>query len=868
MTLLVPERYREGHLGDLEEGFGRRAALDPRAARRWYGRQALRAVGPALRMRARIHRDRRNESGSMETLKQDLRYAVRALRRGPLFAVVATGTLALAIGVNTAIFSLVSVIVFAELPMRDTEAVAVVRAVNPELGLDQEGLSVPDFVDLAERVTSFEEIGALTEDRWVLTGGGEPVRVTGYRISANTLDMWRLPPTLGRSFTREEGLPGAPPVALISHSFWQGRFGGRPDVLGTTLRLDGIEHTVVGVTSPDLEFAQLGWAQVWTPLRQDRSDVVRDRRELFVTGRLAAGATQARATEEVAAIGRALAAEHPEVNAGWGLVSAPALRSLLGGEGKTIMLMLVITVITVVLIACANVANMLLARASVRERELAVRGALGAGRGRLVRQLLTENLVISLVAGALGLGLARLLLAFLVRVSNGQEEILLMAELDGRVMGFTLVVAILAPLVFGGLPAVRATVAPASGALRQARGANGGRSGKRTRNVLAGAQISLALALMVVAGLMTRTVIALQARDGGFVVSDLVTVSLDLPESGYPDGASRIGFFEAVREALSAIPTVEDVEGSSTIPLADYGDLRGLQVQGREEPADRARPPVEVVTVTPGWLELVGMEVLRGRGLEAQDRAETPPVALLSAEVAARHWPGEDPIGRRIRWTEDGPWVEVVGIVPDVGTLAGSGRRPAQAVYVPYAQNPLTAMHVFARTSAEPSALAGPLREGVWSVDADQPVDRIRTVAQAQYDAGAASFALVSLFAIFAVFALAMAAVGIYGVMAYGVSRGRAEIGLRLALGAETGDVRGMVLRQGMAVVAGGVAAGLPIAWGLSRILTGVVYGVSATDPVVFLGVPGVLVLTAAIAILIPAVRATRARPEEVLRAE
>lgn len=803
----------------------------------------------------------------MSGLLQDLRFTLRALRRAPAFALVATGTLALAIGVNSAIFSLVSEIVFADLPMRDVETVAVIRGVNRELGIDQGSVSVPGFIDLRERATSFAAMAALANEQHVLTGDGEPVRLTGYRITANMLDVWRLPPVLGRSFAPGEDQPGAPPVALISYPFWQGRFAGSPDAIGSTLRLDGIAHTVVGVTSPDMGFADFGRAQVWTPLVLDRTGPSRDQRELFVTARLAPGVTQERATREVAAIGSSLAAEHPETDAGWELWSAPVMTSLLGDEGKVIMLMLILTVTAVVLIACANVANMLLARASAREAELAVRGALGAGRGRLVRQLLTENLVISLVAGGLGLGLARLLLDFLVRVSNGQEELFMMAELDGRVVGFTLLVALVAPLLFGGLPALRATLG-AVGALREARSAGGGRSARRVRTFLAGAQVSLALSLMVVAGLLTRTIINLQTRDLGFDPAGLMTAFVDLPESSYPDPDARVRFFEEAREAVSGIPTVRGVELSSAIPLADFGDYRGLQIEGRPEPAERARPLIEVLTVSPGYASMVGLPVIAGRGLGEDDDAEAARVALLSKEVAERYWPDSSPLGTRIRWTTEGPWVEVVGVVQDVATLADNDQRPAQAVYVPYAQNPVAGTYLVVRTAADPAAFAGPLREAIWSLDRDQPVDRVRSMVQAQYDAGAGGVALVSLFAIFAVFALAMAVIGIYGVMSYGVSQRRAEIGLRIALGAESRDVSGMVLGQGLKVVVGGVAVGLPVAWLLSRLLEGAVYGVSTSDPLVFVGVPGILGLTATVAILVPAIRASRAQPVEVLRSE
>ena len=343
----------------------------------------------------------------METLVQDLRYGLRSLRRNKGFAAIATLTLALAIGVNTSIFSLVNVIVFADLPMQNSETVSVVRGVNPGLGVDQGSVSVPDFLDLLERSTSFDQLTALTEDQWVLTGDAEPVRVRGYRASANIFDAWQLPPVLGRAFAEGEDQPGAPRVAMIAYPFWETHFGGDPSVLGQTLTLDGEQRTIIGVTDPKLDFADFGEADVWVPLELARDGADRDVRGLFVTGRLAAGVSHTRATQEAAAIGQALAAEHPETNVGWGLWAAPVLESLIGDEGRTILLMLVLTVTFVVLIACANIANMLLARATARAREMSVRAALGAGRRRLVRQLLTESFVISMVAALIGLVIAK-----------------------------------------------------------------------------------------------------------------------------------------------------------------------------------------------------------------------------------------------------------------------------------------------------------------------------------------------------------------------------------------------------------------------------------------------------------------------------
>jgi len=571
----------------------------------------------------------------------------------------------------------------------------------------------------------------------------------------------------------------------------------------------------------------------------------------------------------VETIGRRLAEEHPEVDAGWALWSAPVMESILGDEGRVILLLLVLTVTFVILIACANLANMLLARGTVRAREMSLRAALGAGRGRLVGQLLTESLVISVVSSAAGFGFAKVLLDALTRIANGTEEVFNMARMDGRVMGFTLLVALVTPLLFGLLPALRTSTDGPGGVLREARSTGGTRAGRRTRNVLAGAQVSLALSLMVVAGLVARTVTNIKLRDPGFEPQGIVTVSLDVSDGAYPDDAGRVRFYEAAREALAAIPTVASTSLTNVIPTVGFGQFKGIHVEGREPSSNGGLPTVEVVTVSPDLTDMLGLPVLRGRALDATDDADAPRVALVAKDIAELHWPGENPVGRRFQLGSDAdaPWVEVVGVVEDLGASTDS-ERPAPYVYVPHGQNALSAMVVLVRSDGDPAALAGPIREAILGVDADQPVDRILTVDQAIYDRHATSVALATLFVIFAVFAMAMAAVGIYGIMSYSVSQRAGEIGLRMALGARAASVRAMVVGQGMRVVGGGMAVGMLAAWGLSRLLAGLVYGISPTDPVTFLGVPALLGLTALLASWIPAVRATRAEPARVLRAE
>jgi putative ABC transport system permease protein len=802
----------------------------------------------------------------MQTIGQDLRYGFRALWNSPGFAIVSTLTLALAIGVNTSIFSLVSVVVFADLPMQESETVHVVRGVNAELEIDQGSMSPADYLDLVERSRSFESLSALNEGQWVLTGLDRPLRVTGLRFTVGLIESWKLPPVLGRSFAEGEDRRGAEPVAMLTHGFWQDQYGGRTDVIGETINLDGQEHTIVGVTHPKLEFASFATAQVVTPLILNRGEPDRAGRSLFVSGRLAASVTDEMAAAEVRQIGVELAEEHPAQNRGWGLWSAPVMESLIDDDGKTIMLLLQLAVGMIILIACANVANMLLARSTARARELAVRSALGAGRARLLRQLLTESIVISLAAAGLGLAFAYALNESLIWISAGTEEVFLMARFDEKVLAFTLLVSLVAPLAFGLFPALRASSSGPSAVLRDGRSGDGGRSGKRARGALVSAQVALALTLMIVATLLTRTVINLQTRPLGFVADGLLTVQLDLPENRYEEPASRLQFFARARDEMSGVPGVGAVELTSVIPAAGSGSLRALSIEGLEAAEGRAAPTGLFVSVSAGYFDLIGLPILQGRAFTEADEPSSVKVAVLSKVIADRYWAGRDPVGRRVQIVGTQEWLQVIGVVGDVRSLT-STEQGAANIYVPHAQDARGSMYLVTRTTADPAGLAGTIREAIWRIDPNQPIDEIQTVQRAQYLSASSTFALLTLFVTFALFALFMAAIGIYGVMAYSVSQRRREIGLRMALGAEAGTVRLMVLSQGARLLAVGVAAGLLAGFAVSRLLGTLVFGISATDPLTFAGVPLVLAGVALVANLIPAWRATRLDPADTLRA-
>lgn len=738
---------------------------------------------------------------------------------------------------------------------------------NPEQGIEQGSLSPADFLDVRERSRSFVSLSALTEARWALTGADRPERVSGILMTPGTTETWNLPPMLGRAFTADEAAPGGERVAMLTHGFWQSRFDGDPQVLGRSLTLDGREHTIVGVMSPTFEFGGFRQAEVIAPLTLDRGDASRNERTLFVTGRLAPGVTQEMATEEVARIGADLAQAYPQANAGWRLRSAASMDSLMNSSGRRMMLLLQLTVGMVILIACANVANMLLARATHRSREMAVRTAIGAGRGRLVRQLLTESILVSLAAAGLGLAVAYGLNDALVRISAGAEEAFRMAEIDGRVLTFTLLISLLAPMIFGLFPALRASASGPASTLRDGRSGAGGRGGNRARGALVTAQVSLALTLMIVAGLLARSVVEMNRSSFGYEMEGLLTIRVDLPENRYADEEAALRFFEEARAELAALPSLEEVTLVSSLPGIEPGYLRSFEIDGVEPVEDRSAPSGRMLAVGPELFQTLGLPVVGGRGLTEDDDETAAPVVVVSRSLAERFWPGQDPVGRRLRPTGDEGWLQVVGVVGDVGRGREiDDRGSAPNVYVPYAQDRRRGMYLVGRTEDEAAAAAGSVRETLWSVDADLPIGPVRTMERAEYERSAPNYAIVTLFGIFAVFALVMAGVGIYGVMAYSVSTRKKEIGVRMALGARTSGVRAMILRQGAKLMIGGLVIGLGLSFLLSRLLESIVFGISTLDPITFVGVPVLLGLVALTANLIPALRATRMDPADTLR--
>ena len=652
--------------------------------------------------------------------------------RSPGFAAVSITTLALAISVNTAIFSVVSVIVFADLPMEDQGEIAVVRSLNPGRGVTRGSVSYADFLDMRDQAKSFGSMAAMGDGQWVMSGEDrEPIRVTGHRISANMLDLWGLTMPVGRGFLTGEDEPGAEPVVILAHGFWQRSFAGRTDVMGSTLRLDGEEHTVVGVMDAEMEFGELADAEVWVPTHLDRDSEARDRRTFFVTGRLAQGITHVQAMEEMNAISSRLVEGHPFVHAGWNFRSIPITDTLVDDQADTIILFLSLTVAFVLMIACANVANMLLARATARGRELAVRAALGARRIRVVRQLLTESLVIAVLASTLGLLLAKGLLEALILISAGREPVFLMAEMNTRVLFFTLGVTLMTPVFFGLLPALMASSEGLTDALKEGSARTGGRGG-RTRALLVGGQISLAVMLMVVAGLIIRSETTRRSTALGFEPDGLLFMEIDLPHNRYENQEQVRQFYRQMSEVILGLRRAQGVELASAFPTITLGRQHPFEIDGQPLAEGQEPPFGYIVTASAGYLDLAQIPIVRGRGLTPQDSDEAFDVAVVSQEAARRYWPDGEVVGERFRvgTDETSPWIQIVGVAQDIRSARGN-EEPDPIIYTPFAQDSPNAMVVLARIEGDPSAASSAMRNAVWSVDSEQPVDNLDTAKQA-----------------------------------------------------------------------------------------------------------------------------------------
>lgn len=800
----------------------------------------------------------------MESLLQDLRYAVRTLRASPGFTLMAMLTLALGIGANSAIFSVVNAVLLRPLPYAHPER--LVR-VWPESMVPQAG-----FVEMRDRTRSFEHLGGVgSEGDMVLTGQGTPERLRGVPVTGSVFPLLGVEAVAGRTFLPEEERAGGGRVVVLSHGLWQQRFGGDRAVVGRTITLDGFPHTVVGVMGAGFHFPSRE-AQVWTPVVLDAGNpgAYWNPAGLFLFGRLHEGATVEGALAEVRSVIPRIREAFPwpmptEWGAGAGVV--PLHEQVVGGV-RTPLLLLLGAVGLVLLIACANVANLLLARGMARRREIATRVALGAARGRLARQLLTESLVLALLGGAAGLLLAtaggRMLVRLLPADMPRAEEI----GTDASVLGFTLLLALLTGVAFGLFPALWGSRADLQASLKDGVKGTGG-AGNRVSRALVAIEVALAVVLVISAGLLVRSVSLLQQVDPGFRAGGVVTARLTPAGERYQDPERVRAFYRDLLARVQALPGVETASVTNQLPLDGGFASFPFEVEGQPL-APGATPPVGGSwLVSPGYLQAMGVPLVRGRGIEEADQAGAPDVALVNEKMASQYWPGQDAVGKRFKpvWWQD-RWLTVVGVVGNVRHEGlASVERPE--FYRPFTQEPTAAMMLVVRSrAADPAGLVAAVRTAVADTDPDVPVSDVRMMEQVVGASLARPRFVMLLLAVFAGVALVLGAVGIYGVMAYAVTQRRHEIGIRMALGAGPVSVQRMVVKGGLTLAVLGLLAGIAAAFATTRLLASQLFGVGPADPLTFVGVALAVMAVAFVATWVPARRATRVDPMVALRTE
>jgi putative ABC transport system permease protein len=864
----VPPEWREFVLGDLEEEFHVRAAQSVAAARRWYWLQTLRCL--ARPPRAHPPKPVSRGDARVLTILSDLLLALRVLRRAPSFALAVVAVLALGIGANTALFSIVNAVLLRPLPFPDSDRLVRLFHVPPQTafpGIKLFSVSPANFYDWQRQAHSFERMAIYHGNRFTLTGAGEPESLLATSVGDGFFEIVGGSAELGRVFAPEEDAPARGHVVIVSDGFWKSHLGGSPDAIGRTLILDGESYTIVGVMPAS--FTNASWGATAQPLwvpnaftPEERA--VRGNHNDQVIARLKPGVDLEQANAELDAISKRLEAAYPNEDAGWG-ATAIQLRELIVGQIRLPLLILLAAVGLVLLIACANVGNLLFVRALSRRKEIAIRAALGAGRGRVFQQLLVESLLLAVTGGVAGVFLARGSLHAAASLLANQlpraDEIMI----DGRVLVFAAVISIVTGMIAGTMPALRAGRTDLAEALKEGGRANGA-VGVRTRRLLIVCEVALSLVLLAGAGLMGRTLVALNRVDAGFDPHNVLTLRVALPRTKYDTTAKMLAFTDAALERIRALPGVEAAGAIDSLPLQG-GSVQPIVLEGRSELLPRDQPTVNVRKISPGYLRAMKIPVLRGR-----DVADSDTEALLVSRSAAKMlWGDADPIGRRVTLPLEAKGVarEVVGITGDVRLGSLTDGTPPAAVYEftrHEFERPTFSVAFAIRTTVPPLTLAKPATAVVHAIDPNQPVQQVTTMDEIVDQTLAPQEFSAMLLGVFAAAALVLASVGIYSVLSYIVRGRRREIGIRAALGADTGDVLRLVIAEGLLPTSIGVGIGIAGALAAGRLMQNVVYGVSAWDPITIAGVSVVLLAVAMLASAVPAWRASRVDPVIVLR--
>src|SRR5437667_2303943 len=803
----------------------------------------------------------------METFFKDLRYGVRSLLKQPAFTLVAVITLALGIGGNSAMFSVVNAVLLRPLQYPESDRIVVLEGINPSKGITQSNMSIPDFADWQSQNQLFEHIAGFIAGGLLLNNGDETERVHGTAVTADFFSLFRTPSLHGRTLQADDAQPGREPVAVLSYGLWQRRFGGDRNAVGSKVMVGAKSTTIVGVMPPGFDYP--AQSEIWAPLPLDPAKESRDNRFISVIGRLKSGATVSQAQVQMDTINQRLAQSYNETNSGWG-IRVTKLQERLVGDVRLSLLVLLGAVAFVLLIACANIANLLLARSTARRKEIAVRTALGASRLRIIRQLLTESLLLSFLGGALGLVFSVWLTRLLIAISPPNTPRFDEIRPDARVFIFTITLAVVTGLVFGLAPALQASRSDLTEGLKEGlRGNAGGARSNRLRGLLMVAEIALSFCLLVGTGLLIKSFLHLREVRPGFKTDKLLTMRVSVPPGKYRENEARIQFFQQAINRIQSLPGVQSAGMVLSLPLGGdtFNVWRGYIREGRPATPEESDNAAYLAT-TPDYFRTLQVPLIAGRAFTDRDTDNTAKVVIVNETMARRLWPGQSPIGKHLTiWRDEKFPREIVGVVGE--TKRSLDNDPSQQMYVPYAQDASwSSMSFVIRTSGDPASTSPAVRNEIRSLDKGAPVFNVRTMNDLLATSVAPRRTPMLLLSAFAAAALLLAMIGIYGVTAYYVTQRTQEIGIRMALGAQMSDVLKLVLRGGMTLAAIGIAVGLAGAFALTRWMTSLLFGVKPTDALTFTAVAVCLLVTALLACYLPARRATKVDPLVALRYE
>jgi putative ABC transport system permease protein len=808
----------------------------------------------------------------METLWQDLRYAARSLTKKPGYTLVVVLTLALGIGAVTTVFSFFNAVLLRQLPYEQSERLAQIQSTESEKVGPY--FSHPDFTDMRDQSQSFERIAAARSGGWTLTGDGDAERLPGARVSAEFFPMLGVKPALGRVFRPEEDRPGAERVVMLHHNVWQRRFGGDPGIVGRTLTLNGYSHTVIGVLPPDFHFfpIEISIAEIYGTLAYETTLLnARQTRRLAIFGKLRLDITLAQAQSEMSGIARRLAEQFPQTNANRGVKLVWLQDQVVGGVRGSLLTLLA-AVAFLLLIACANVASLLLARAAARRKEIVIRSALGASRWRVMRQLLTESVLLAGLGGAAGLLLAHWIVNALVALNPKGLPRLGEVSVDAQAMLFTGGVALIVSVICGLIPARQNSRFDLNQSLREdSQSATAGAHRSVLRQTMVVTEVALALVLLVGAGLLGRSFARLMQVELGFRPENVLKLTVALPATEYAADQQKAAFIERALERFRALPGVESVAAANVTPLSGYYSPLNFDIEGRPPASPGEQPSAEYRTVSHDYFRTMGISLRRGRQFTEQDVKQSfqiGGVAVINESLARRYFPDEDPIGKRLALAkDDAGWREIIGVAGDV-KHSGLVTEAVPEIYAPTLRNTTGVYDLVVRSASAPTQLISAVRGQFRELDPNLPLFAVRTLEEVIALNLARQRFAIALLGAFAALGLLLAAIGVYGVMAYSVSRRTREMGIRMALGARSGDVQRMVLREGLKLTLIGVAIGLLAALALTQLMKNLLYGVGAADPLTFAGVPLVLAVVAMIACWVPARRAAKTDPMTALRQE